>query len=125
MKKSLALLVLFFLLTIAPASAGAQYQTEEIVALIGNSAGDSVLVTLVDGHDLWVAEHPHDAAASYNARDTVCEVEQAIVTACGRYVYAAVSCSDWNPQMFVFEMRATFPCAQPTMIYIPLVQQER
>jgi len=124
MGRKIGLLILLAGLLIVPAVfTGAQGQREEVLALAGNTDGDSVLVTLVGGTGVWVTEMPHNSAASYDARDAVCAVEQAMVTVCGRYIYVAVSCGDWPPQTFVFETRMTFPCAQPTTVYIPVVQR--
>lgn len=122
--KRIGLLVLLAALIIIPAaSTGAQSQSEEILALAGNNAGDSVLVTLIGGTNVWVTERPHDSATDYHARDAVCTVERATVTVCGHYAYVAVSCGDWPVQTFVFELRTTFPCAQPSTVYIPLVSK--
>lgn len=121
-RKRIGLLILLAGLLIVPAISRAQGQREAVISLTGNTTGDSVLVTLVDEHTVWVTETPRDSATSYDARDTVCAVDRATVTVCGHFVYVAVSCADWPPQVFVFETRQAFPCAQPTTVYIPLIQ---
>lgn len=122
----LGLVLAVLLLTGASATRiTAQRQSEEIVALVGNAYGDSVLVTLVGGGTLWVDERGTDMAAAVTGRDVACPVSQVAVTTCGNYLYVATACEQADSQMFVFELRVAFPCAQPTTLYIPLVRRER
>ena len=122
--KKIGLLILLAGLLITPAVfTGAQSQSEEVLTLAGNNGGDSVLVTLVGGTSVWVTERPRDSATSYDARDAICTVDRATVTVCGHYAHVAVSCEDWPVQTFTFELRTAFPCAQPTNVYIPIVQR--
>lgn len=120
MKTKVLLSLVLMALLLSVQSTGAQGQREEIIALIGNGHGDSVLVTLLNSTAIWISERPRDAATMYAARDTVCRANQVIVTACGRYVYVAVGCDEQPPQLFAFEMRSIFPCGQPTTVYVPL-----
>jgi len=124
MRKVCLSLLLVMVMVSPTAKLNAQSPTEEIVALLGNNTGGSALVTF-NGTTLRITQqyHDYDYPTTRTGRDVYCVVTRIVVTACGQFVYAAVGCNESAPELFTFQTRAVFPCAQPTVIYIPIVQR--